>query len=201
MASSRDGQDRYSSQLQLIRGYNKFLSLENRIANAKPDLCQSMHIAIYHLKSFEPRPNSRALGTVGSVIIGCAHSKNQFDVRRQGTLSIQPKLRKIWKQRQIVQKFLTKGCRNPESCWILFSSSLKKLVWRVQKISCGDFEGLTRLKQSLLFSSSLKKPVWRVQKISCGDFKGLTRLKQSLLFSSSLKKPVWRVQKFGLPRL
>ena len=53
-----------------------------------------MYIAIHHLKSFEPRPNSRALGTVGSVIIGCAHSKNRFDVRRQGTLSIQPKL---WK--------------------------------------------------------------------------------------------------------
>ena len=83
-----------------------------------------MHIAIHHLKNFEPRPNSRALSTVGSVmtiglsIIGCTHSKNRFDVRRQGTLAIQPKLSKIWKQRQMVQIFPTKVSRNSESCWI-----------------------------------------------------------------------------------
>ena len=34
MASSRDGQGRYGAQLQLIRVYNNFLSLENRIANS-----------------------------------------------------------------------------------------------------------------------------------------------------------------------
>ena len=40
--------------------------------------------------SFEPRPNSRALGTAGSVmtiglsINGFSHAKNQFDERKQG---------------------------------------------------------------------------------------------------------------------
>ena len=56
--------------------------------------------------------------TIGLSIIGCAHSKNRFDVRRQGTLAIQPKLSKIWKQRQMVQIFPTKVSRNSESCWI-----------------------------------------------------------------------------------
>ena len=71
-----------------------------------------MHIAIHHLKNFEPRPNNRALGTVGSVMtIG-----HKTGLTRQGTLSIQTKLSEIRKQRQMVQKFPTKLSRNSESC-------------------------------------------------------------------------------------
>ena len=87
MASSRDGQDRYGAQLQLICVYNKFLFSENRIAKARPDLwrCSAS-------PCFEPRPNSRALGTAGSVItislsiIRSAHSKHRLDAKRQDSL-------------------------------------------------------------------------------------------------------------------
>ena len=189
-----------------------------------------MHIAIHHLKNFEPRPNSRALSTVGSVmtiglsIIGCAHSKNRFDVRRQGTLAIQPKLSKIWKQRQMVQIFPTKVSRNSESCWI---SKMRILEIPGAKLN-GEKTSLKSFFENLgiphdvgLFFGILENVVsfasgscqkfkpdvlveWEAAKIDwsrrlgCGDFRGLTRLKQSLLFSSSLKKRVWRVHKFGL---
>ena len=82
----------------------------------------ALPIRAYFHSSFEKfgtRPNSR--GTVGSVmtiglyIIGCAHSKNRFDVRRQGTLSIQPKLSEIRKQRQMVQTFPTKFPEIPKA--------------------------------------------------------------------------------------
>ena len=168
-----------------------------------------MHIAIHHLKNFEPRPNSRALRTVGWVmtiglsIIGCAHSKNRFDARRQGTLAIQPKLSKIWKQRQMVQIFPTKVSRNSESCWI---SEMRILEIPGAKLN-GEKTSLKSFFENLgiphdvgLFFGILENVVsfasgscqkfkpdvlveWEAAKIDwsrrlgCGDFRGLTRLK------------------------
>ena len=46
---------------------------------------------------------------------------------------------------------------------VLVEWEAAKIDWS-RRLGCGDFRGLTRLKQSLLFSSSLKKRVWRVHK-------------------------------------
>ena len=44
--------------------------------------------------------------------------KSRKENNRPEALSIQPKLSKIWKQRQMVQKFPENVSRNSGNCWI-----------------------------------------------------------------------------------
>ena len=53
----------------------------------------------------------------------------KFAIR--GAISIEPKLSKIWKQRQMTQKFPGKVSRDSESCWI---SEMRTLLPKILEI-------------------------------------------------------------------